>query len=153
INVQTPYMPITTNGKEPDLEQFLDDISTVVERAARKCQQANREPSKETILPVLRKGRRSDEEQEKYDADLEQFANRLKEIDSRVDFKVSSRGWCYILENEYGLAKGEFDKAQDLINSCRKNGLLPIDFTAEDEARGADNLEKCDTDDPREYAL
>jgi hypothetical protein len=153
INVQIPFMPITSNGKEPDLEQFVGSISSVVERAAIKCQRANREVPKETILPVLRKGRRSEEDQEKYKAEMEEFASRLKEINSRVDFKMSSRGWCYVLENDHGLSKGEFDKAQDLINSCRKNGLLPIDFTAEDEARSADNLEQCDNVDPQGYAL
>lgn len=65
---------------------------------------------------------------------------------------MSSRGWCYILENECGLAKGDFDKAQDLINDCRKNGLLPINFTSEDDARSADNLEIHDTRNPVEYA-
>jgi hypothetical protein len=65
---------------------------------------------------------------------------------------VSSRGWCYILENECGLPKGDFNKAQDLINYCRKNGLLPIDFTSEDNARSADNLEECDDRKPEEYA-
>jgi hypothetical protein len=65
---------------------------------------------------------------------------------------VSSRGWCYILENEQGLSKGDFDKAQNLINECRKNGLLPLDFTVEDEARSADNLERCDDASPERYA-
>jgi hypothetical protein len=65
---------------------------------------------------------------------------------------VSSRGWCYILENDYGLSKGDFDKAQQLIADCRRAGLLPIDFTAEDEARSADNLEACDDADPARHA-
>jgi hypothetical protein len=65
---------------------------------------------------------------------------------------VSSRGWCYILENECGLAKGDFDKAQGLINNCRKSGLLPIDFTVEDEARAEDCSEQCDGEDPDQYA-
>jgi hypothetical protein len=65
---------------------------------------------------------------------------------------VSSRGWCYILENDHGLTKGEFDKAQKLINDCRKSGLLPIDFTAEDDARAADHLEKCDDGNPARHA-
>ena len=38
INVQIPFMPITTNGKEPDLELFVDEIRTAIERAAKKCQ-------------------------------------------------------------------------------------------------------------------
>jgi hypothetical protein len=84
---------------------------------------------------------------------MERFASLLKEIRSRVDFSPSARGWCYILENEKGLAKGDFDKAQALITECRKNGLLPVDFTSEDEARAADNLEECDNRSPEEYAM
>src|SRR5262249_48605073 len=53
---------------------------------------------------------------------------------SRLDFKVSSRGWCYLLE-EHGLRKGDFNKAQDFINDCRKSGALPLDICAEDGAR------------------
>ena len=52
-----------------------------------------------------------------------------------LDFAVSARGWCYILE-EHGLAKGDFDKAEAVINDARKAGLLPIDICAEDESRG-----------------
>jgi hypothetical protein len=47
INVQIPYMPITSNGKEPDLCQLFDDISAAVEAAARRCQRAN--PSSKSI--------------------------------------------------------------------------------------------------------
>ena len=37
INVTTPYMPITTDGKEPDLQRYLDPLSTVIEKAAKKA--------------------------------------------------------------------------------------------------------------------
>jgi hypothetical protein len=155
INVQIPYMPITSNGKEPDLEHFLSDLQRTVAAAARKCQRANPSSDSRTLgaLPSLPKGRPSDEARADYEAELAQFADKLKEIGSRVDFKVSSRGWCYILENECNVPKGDFDKAQDLINHCRKTGLLPIDFTVEDEARGADNLEQCDGPDAKQHAM
>jgi hypothetical protein len=153
INVQTPHMPITSNGKEPDLEQFLADLRKAVNGAANKCQRANRarEAQSNGILPSRQRGRPNSDRDAQYAIDLERFAERLKEINSTVDFRVSSRGWCYILE-EHGLGKGEFDKAQKLINECRKNGLLPIDFTVEDEARGADCLESCDDGDPGRHA-
>jgi hypothetical protein len=106
------------------------------------------------LLPApLPKGRPTAQQREQYEADLERFAETLQEIDSTLDFKVSSRGWCYVLENDYGLGKGDFDKAQRLINDCRKNGFLPIDFTVEDEARSADNLEECDARDPAAYVV
>jgi hypothetical protein len=66
---------------------------------------------------------------------------------------MSARGWCYVLENNGDITKGQFGRAEDLINECRKTGLLPIDFTAEDDARAADYVEAPDTRTPEEYAI
>jgi hypothetical protein len=68
-----------------------------------------------------------------------------------VQIRVSSRGWCYILE-EHGLLKGDFDKAQKLITAGRKNGALPLDICVEDERRVADGVEEIDGDDVENYA-
>jgi hypothetical protein len=103
------------------------------------------------VLPRRSKGRQSPEKVERYDADVAKFCRQIIQINSTLDFKVSSRGWCYILE-EHGLEKGDFDTAQRLINDCRKSGDLPLDICAEDEARLADNLEELDDDDPVEEA-
>jgi hypothetical protein len=98
-------------------------------------------------LPRRSKGRQSQEKADRYDADVERFCRQIIQINSTLDFKVSSRGWCYILE-EHGLEKGDFDVAQRLINDCRKSGDLSLDICAEDEARLADNLEELDEEDP-----
>jgi hypothetical protein len=68
-----------------------------------------------------------------------------------LDFKVSARGWCYILE-EHGLAKGDFDKAEAVINDARKSGLLPINICAEDESRQSTEPESIDDETPTEFA-
>jgi hypothetical protein len=41
INVITPYMPITTDGKEPDLRRFLDPLHKVIGSAAKKAKRMN----------------------------------------------------------------------------------------------------------------
>jgi hypothetical protein len=83
---------------------------------------------------------------------LTTFAGQIQALSNTINFKVSSRGWCYILE-EHGLRKGDFDRAQKVINQCRKNGLLPVDFTAEDGARKTEHLESLDRDtDPESHA-
>jgi hypothetical protein len=82
---------------------------------------------------------------------LLEFSNLIRSLSAQVGFKVSSRGWCYILE-EHGLRKGDFNRAQKVINDCRKNGYLPVDFTAEDKARNTDHIESLDDDDPDSYA-
>lgn len=74
---------------------------------------------------------------------LRRLARLLNEIDSRLDFKQSARGWCYTLEGERLIDKGEFNRAETAINDCRKLGLLPLDFCAEDEARRFDVVEEA----------
>ena len=74
------------------------------------------------------------------DADMKIFANQLIEIDNETGFKVSSRGWCYQLEGLNVITKGDFNRVQSLINECRKNGMLPINFVAEESARKFENV-------------
>ena len=97
-------------------------------------------------LPTRGRGRQSVQASERYQRDLHAFCEAITEIRGRLDFEVSARGWCYILE-ETGLGKGDFNRAQTLIAECRKSGLLPLDIVAEDSARGFDNLERIDTAD------
>lgn len=72
---------------------------------------------------------------------LENFASFIKEISCDIGFRVSSRGWAYILEQKRYINKDQFDKVSNAINKCRKNGLLPIDFTAEESARDFSGVE------------
>lgn len=72
---------------------------------------------------------------------LAEFAEVLLDLSNKIGFKVSSRGWCYQLESERYINKNQFNKVEDLINRCRKNGLLPIDFTAEEEGRKFSGIE------------
>src|SRR5664280_1995515 len=96
-------------------------------------------------LPIVKKGRRTADEKRLYQHQVEVFCQGVKEVNSSLDFQVSSRGWCYLLE-EYGLNKGDFDKAQDLINDCRKSGKLPLDICAEDSTRTAEGIDEIDDD-------
>ena len=81
---------------------------------------------------------------------LEEFAKELKEISEQIGFKISARGWCYQLEG-YGLiTKAEFDKVENIINRCRKKGILPLDFTADEEGRKFSGVEIPDDDTPIE---
>lgn len=103
-------------------------------------------------LPRLpNKGRPTSGQKAAFAAALDAWCARVLEINSTLDFRISSRGWCYILE-EHGLLKGEFDAAQRLINDCRKSGLLPCDICAEDERRSADGDEPVDDADIRNEA-
>lgn len=81
---------------------------------------------------------------------LREFADKIKVLQEQIGFKVSARGWCYQLESERLINKDEFDKVESWINKCRKNGILPIDFTSEEEGRKFSGVEVPDTDTPIE---
>lgn len=72
---------------------------------------------------------------------LNQFAQHILELGRRAGFKISSRGWAYYLESERIVNKDQFDKVEDAINRCRKLGLLPIDFVAEEPSRQFQGVE------------
>jgi hypothetical protein len=71
---------------------------------------------------------------EAYEIRLKLFAEEVLVINRQRTFRIkwSSRGWCYILEGERKIDKGEFDACQKTINDCRKADFLPIDFTSDD---------------------
>jgi hypothetical protein len=55
LNVQTPYMPITSDGKEPDLQPFLAAIREAVSKAVRKARRPDStgESQKDFVLDHL----------------------------------------------------------------------------------------------------
>ena len=100
-----------------------------------------------SALPCLGRGRPTEARRATYGAELAAFCDRILEIRFRLDFTVSSRGWCYLLEGEGLISKGEFNAAQRLINDLRKTGTLPLDVCAVDEKRSADGVEDIDDND------
>lgn len=85
-------------------------------------------------------------------AEMLEFANGLKEISRQIGFKVSARGWCYILEQNGLITKAEFNLVENLINNgCRRDGTLPVDFVAEEEARKFSGVEVPDEESPIKY--
>lgn len=88
----------------------------------------------EIHIPRNKRGRPTQDSLDVYHDELLEFALVIKYINSRLDFQVSARGWCYILE-EYGLDKSDFNSAQKQITECRKNGMLPLNICLEDEGR------------------
>jgi hypothetical protein len=105
----------------------------------------------EIIIPKRRRGRPTAEAQLAYEADVEEFCSQIGKIRANLDFEVSARGWCYILE-EHGATKADFPTIERLFVALRKSGNLPLDICAEDEARAADHLEELDHETPEEFA-
>lgn len=73
---------------------------------------------------------------------LEKFALILHQMQQGINFRVSSRGWCYLCEQKGYIDKSQFDKVDSAVNRCRKMGLLPVDFVAEESARAFIGVEK-----------
>ena len=144
LNITAPFVPITTDGKEPDLDPFADYIvaalSSAIKKAHRNAPKAASHDG-DGILPTADPG-----SGEAYRAKLREFCDKIRKIDETLDYKVSSRGWCYILE-EHGLGKDQFQRCQNLINDCRKNGMLPFDLCAPDPRRAAEGIEGVDDPD------
>ena len=111
----------------------------------------SQKPISDLSLPRRSRGRPTPEADAEYQSKLERWCAAVLKINSALDFQVSSRGWCYVLE-EHGLLKGDFDTAQKLINTCRKSGLLPLGICSEDEGRQAEHLEDIDNEGPEEFA-
>lgn len=102
-------------------------------------------------LPKRAPGRQWPKQVAEYEAKRAAWCAAILQIAEQQEFKVSTRGWCYGLE-EYGLSKGDFDEAEKLINDCRKSGELPLNICAEDEAREAKGVEQVDHETPEEFA-
>jgi hypothetical protein len=98
-------------------------------------------------LPRRPRGRINGAAEAAYQAALEEFCGRILQIRSRLDFEVGTRGWCYLLEGERVIDKGEFDACERLITCCRKDGNLPLNISAEDGKRAVDGLEDLDEPD------
>lgn len=64
-----------------------------------------------------------------------EFARLLLNTSREIGFKVSSRGWCYIMEQKGLIDKSQFDRIADAINDLRRQGHIPVDFVAEESAR------------------
>jgi len=85
------------------------------------------------------------------EASLQNFANQLKALTAEIGMKLSSRGWAYQLEGFNLITKDKFDLVENIINECRKKGYLPVDFTAEEEARKFTGIEFPDTQTIPQY--
>jgi hypothetical protein len=77
-------------------------------------------------LPKRERGKQSPAAQAKYEADLRDFCETITQIASTLDFRVSSRGWGYILEQRGDITKGELDAAQKVIQRLPQERVSPF---------------------------
>lgn len=82
---------------------------------------------------------------------IDDFCDAVKAISRQIGFKVSSRGWGYIMEQQGWITKDQFDKVEDIINRARKQGKLPVDFVAEEDARSFKEIHEPSTATLKEH--
>lgn len=78
VNVQTPFMPITSTGKEPNLLPFRREIIATIEKAARSMNKAQPTPKAPDIKRII-----------------------LKNLDAAIARTSDSRKYRYSLRNLY----------------------------------------------------
>ena len=76
-----------------------------------------------------------------YVKDRLELVEVLKDLRAQIGFSVSARGWCYLMEQAGYVNKSQFDKVENAINTCRKEGILPVNFVAEEDARAFAGVE------------
>ena len=81
-----------------------------------------------------------------FDAEIAAFCERILEINSTFDFRVSSRGWAYLLEGEgVGSRRADFDAAQNFIPTiAASRELFPLNICSEDNRRAGEGVEYLD---------
>ena len=67
---------------------------------------------------------------------LFEFAQYMIKIQDRIGFKVSARGWAYILEQKRFINKDQFDKVATLVNKKQPMGSYKVDFDGSSLASG-----------------
>jgi DNA topoisomerase 6 subunit A-like protein len=83
LNVTTPYMPITSDGKEPNLEPFLDAIEDAAAKAVRKAHRpnaGNKQTQKDVVLEHLDEAIASASGEDEYRFNERQIFYQLRPI-------------------------------------------------------------------------
>jgi len=117
-------------------------------------------------LPETKKGRKTEAQKIQYEFELQEFADNLMQFQLDITGKtswlrieekekISARGWAYQLESFNLITKDQFDYCEKIVNLCRKEGYLPIDFVALDESRKFFNVESLreDYENPIDYLI
>jgi hypothetical protein len=128
LNVQAPFVPITSTGKQANLQPFLDEIKAVIEQAARKAQRAHRAEVRLTakendFFPRDLRGQRDASEQRQ--EELQRFAQRLLEMDTGLDFARPPAAGPTSWKTPRRLGKATSTRCRTLSpNAAKEAGLL-----------------------------
>jgi hypothetical protein len=123
LSVLTPFTPITSDGKEPDLELFVDAIMTVIASATRKAQRAapndKKRPQKQVVLDNLDAVIAAVSDNGQYRFNQRQLLYRLRPIvKSEIDEDLKEGNFNAIItdyESDYGEIPGMYREPRGSI--------------------------------------
>jgi signal transduction histidine kinase len=122
INITTPYMPITSDGKAPDLRPFLDEIQAAVSKAVRKAhrpQAGARLSQKDVVLENLDAVIAEVSGDGRYRFNLRQLLYRLRPIvHNELGENLSTNNFSRIItdyETEHGEIPGMYREPRGSI--------------------------------------
>jgi hypothetical protein len=120
LNITTPYMPITSDGKEPNLQPFLDAICDAVTKAVRKARRPNAKGMSQK------------------DVVLDNLEDAIATVSGEEGYRFNSRQLFYVLRpivmDETGaeLKVGNFSRI--ITDFEAENGEIPLMYR---EPRGS----------------
>jgi hypothetical protein len=122
LNITTPYMPITSDGKEPDLEPFLNEIENAVAKAVRRARRPDAKAKGTTQKDVV----------------LDHLDEAIADNSGKEGYRFNQRQLFYalrrIVRNEIGevLKRDNFSGIIDDYEA--ENGEIPLMYR---EPRGS----------------
>ena len=87
LNITTPFMPIVSDGKAPNLMPFFDGISSAVSKAVHKARRPTAEPDSASLLPKRQRGRQSPEAEAAYRQEVARFCKLILQIRLNIGFR------------------------------------------------------------------
>jgi hypothetical protein len=87
LNLTTPFVQLTSEGKEPDLLPFLSAIRATITAAVRKARKPKPKHDDDSLLPKRRRGRQSLGAKQLYIDKMKTFCRLILQIQSYIGFQ------------------------------------------------------------------
>jgi hypothetical protein len=134
VNVTTPYCPITSDGKAPNLEPFADEIMAAIETAMRKAQRAapkdKKQSQKDVVLDNLDEAIANASGDDEFRFNERQLFYQLRPIvleETGRELKLSNfKRIITDYENENGEIEGMYREPRGSIYHPHRRETIPL---------------------------
>lgn len=137
MNIQTPYMPITSDGKAPNLKEFYNEIKQVLLKANRKAKKAyakatngNAQNEKEVIYINMKNAIQHTSSYNKYKFSQRQLYYSIRPyIIDAFGKELEYNYFCRVLteyENEYGMIRDLYRDPRGMLYHPHTGEMIPL---------------------------